>query len=156
MTINSTDPFAYPLIDPGLLSEDVDIAILREGIRSARRFVAASSWKSYVISPAPTNNATTDAELDDYIRSNAVSFFHPVATTAISPAGATWGVVDPDLKVKGTVGLRIVDAGVAVSINEMPVHKLLADAIVLPLAEFASRTRYCSCICNCRESCRHH
>lgn len=115
VTINGSDPFASPLIDPGLLSKDVDIAILREAIRSARRFVAASAWSSYVISPAPSNNATTDDELDAFIRANAVSFFHPVATTAMSPAGAKWGVVDPDLKVKGTKGLRIVDAGVAVS-----------------------------------------
>jgi len=33
----------------------------------------------------------------------------------MSPQGATWGVVDPDYRVKGTSGLRIVDASIFVS-----------------------------------------
>ena len=60
----------------------------------------------------------TDDELDDYIRQGAVSFFHPVATAAMSPVGAGWGVVDPDLRVKGVLGLRVVDAAVAVRVPE--------------------------------------
>jgi choline dehydrogenase-like flavoprotein len=28
----------------------------------------------------------------------------------MSPRGAQWGVLDPDLRVKGTNGLRVVDA----------------------------------------------
>jgi choline dehydrogenase-like flavoprotein len=41
--------------------------------------------------------------------------FHPTGTAAMSPKGADWGVVDPDLKVKGVEGLRIVDGSVLVS-----------------------------------------
>ena len=36
--------------------------------------------------------------------------FHAVGTAAISQRGAPWGVLDPDLRVKGTKGLRVVDA----------------------------------------------
>ena len=36
--------------------------------------------------------------------------FHPVGTAAMSHRGAPWGVLDPDLRVKGTSGLRVVDA----------------------------------------------
>ena len=38
------------------------------------------------------------------------SEFHAVGTAAISKRGAPWGVLDPDLRVKGTTGLRVVDA----------------------------------------------
>ena len=38
------------------------------------------------------------------------SIFHAVGTAAISERGALWGVLDPDLRVKGTKGLRVVDA----------------------------------------------
>jgi len=113
VTINSTDPFAAPLIDPGLLLQEVDVHVVREAIRSSRRFVAAKAFEGYILESL--NTAETDEELEAYIRDNAVSFFHPVATAAMSPRNATWGVVDPDLKVKGVTGLRIVDASVAVS-----------------------------------------
>jgi choline dehydrogenase-like flavoprotein len=114
VSINSTDPFAHPLIDLQLLSEPVDIVILREAIKSSRRFFTAKAWDGYLLEAL--NTAETDDEIDEYIRKNAVSFFHPVATAAMSPVGATWGVVDPDLKVKGVTGLRIVDASVAPSL----------------------------------------
>ncbi|KAF8825939.1 hypothetical protein HHX47_DHR6000663 [Lentinula edodes] len=115
VTINSTNPFDAPLIDPGLLSAEVDIHILREAIRTAHKFVEAAAWSDYILQDL--TNATTDAEIDEFIRNNAVSFFHPVSTSAMSPFGTTdWGVVDPDLRVKGVNGLRIVDASVAPSL----------------------------------------
>ncbi|GLB40800.1 putative aryl-alcohol oxidase [Lyophyllum shimeji] len=83
---------------------------MREAIRAARRFAAAPVWAGYIV--ASTNNATTDAELDQFIRENASSFFHPVGTCGMSPRGAGYGVVDPDLRVKGVRGVRVVDASV--------------------------------------------
>jgi choline dehydrogenase-like flavoprotein len=38
------------------------------------------------------------------------SVYHVVGSASVSPRGAAWGVVDPDLTVKKTVGLSIVDA----------------------------------------------
>ena len=38
------------------------------------------------------------------------SDYHGVGTAAVSSRGAQWGVLDPDLRVKGTTGLRVVDA----------------------------------------------
>ena len=35
---------------------------------------------------------------------------HAVGTAAMSDRGAQWGVLHPDLGVKGTTGLRVVDA----------------------------------------------
>jgi len=86
---------------------------MREAIRSVLRFVAAPVWSDYIISRV--SNATTDAELDDYIRSNSGSIFHAVGTAGMSAYNASYGVVDPDLRVKKVEGLRIVDASVIVS-----------------------------------------
>ncbi len=63
----------------------------------------------------PAANATTDDELDVYIRSIAAPFLHGVGSAAMSARNASWGVVDPDFRVKGTSGLRVVDASVFVS-----------------------------------------
>jgi choline dehydrogenase-like flavoprotein len=40
------------------------------------------------------------------------SVWHAVGTASLSAAGSKSGVVGPDLKVKGTVGLRVADASV--------------------------------------------
>lgn len=36
--------------------------------------------------------------------------WHAVGTTSVSPVGASWGVIDPDMSVKKCVGLSVVDA----------------------------------------------
>jgi choline dehydrogenase-like flavoprotein len=116
--LSSRDPFDPPVIDPQLLNTNFDIFVLKEAVRSSRRFVTASAWKDYVVAPfSDQANITTDADLESYIRNTSSSEFHPVGTASMSPLRAPWGVVDPDLKVKGVTGLRIVDASIFVSIR---------------------------------------
>ena len=47
---------------------------------------------------------------DILILSPECSDGHGIGTATMSERGAKWGVLDPDLKVKGTTGLRVVDA----------------------------------------------
>ncbi|KAJ7131692.1 pyranose dehydrogenase [Mycena crocata] len=111
--INSTNPFDAPLIDPGLLADDADVRALREGVKMARRFVTAPAFKGYILDEVDVlANATSDAALDAAIRGIAGASSHIVGTAAMSARDAEWGVVDPDLRVKGAKGLRIVDASV--------------------------------------------
>ncbi|KAJ7654786.1 pyranose dehydrogenase [Mycena rosella] len=114
ITLNRTHPLTGPpLIDPGLLSNSFDVLALREGVKMARRFVEAKAWQGYILNEAdPFANATTDAELDAAIRATAGTSSHLVGSAAMSARGAGYGVVDPDLRVKGTVGLRVIDASV--------------------------------------------
>ncbi|KAJ6494979.1 aryl-alcohol oxidase [Mycena vulgaris] len=113
ITLNSSDPLAAPLINPNLLESDVDLFIMRYAVRSALRFAAARPWAGYVTaSPTGVHSTSTDAELDAYIRENAGTVYHPVGTASVSPPGAQFGVVDPDLRVKGLIGLRVVDLSV--------------------------------------------
>ncbi|KAF8164484.1 aryl-alcohol oxidase [Mycena galopus ATCC 62051] len=90
ITINTNNPFDPPVIDLGLLQNDLDIFTIREGIKQ---------------------NVTT-AALDEIIRNSAGVGLHMVGSAAMSPRDAIWGVVNPDLLVKGVDGLRIVDASV--------------------------------------------
>jgi hypothetical protein len=87
---------------------------MREGLRSALRFAAAPAWDGYVISSVGVNISSTDAELDEYILNNAGTVDHVAGTASMSRKGAPYGVVDPDLRVKGLTGLRIVDLSVVV------------------------------------------
>ncbi|KAJ7471308.1 pyranose dehydrogenase [Mycena galericulata] len=114
VTINSTDPFAPPLIDPGLLANVTDLHALREGAKMAQRFVTAPVWAGYILSPANALASATDddAALEAAIIAAAGSGPHLVGTASMSARGSTNGVVDPDLLVKGARGLRIIDASV--------------------------------------------
>ncbi|KJA26264.1 GMC oxidoreductase [Hypholoma sublateritium FD-334 SS-4] len=109
----TNNPFDAPLIDPAYLESDFDIFVARESIKGFARFMAAPAWKGVVLGPqGALANATTDAELDDFIRSTASAGAHPVGTAAMSESAAAFGVVNPDLLVKNASGLRIVDASI--------------------------------------------
>ncbi|RDB26743.1 Pyranose dehydrogenase [Hypsizygus marmoreus] len=113
VSLRSSDPFDKPLINPGFLGSPLEMFIMREAIRGAIRFLAAPAWKDYVIGPlGPLQATATDEELDEYIHASANPGDHPVGTAAMSAKDAEYGVVDPDLRVKGVSGLRIVDASV--------------------------------------------
>ncbi|TFK91941.1 GMC oxidoreductase [Polyporus arcularius HHB13444] len=109
ITLASTDPFAAPAINPNFLANPVDLAIMRSGIRAARAFVSAPAWSGYILSEfGPSADAHTDDELDAFSRNNTDTIDHPVGTVAMGKGVA--GALEPDLRVKGTVGLRVVDA----------------------------------------------
>ena len=110
MTITSTDPLAHPVINPNLLATDADLAVMREAVRTARAFVAAPAWSDYIIAEfGDFANAQTDDELDAFIRANGDAIYHPIGTLAMGT------VLESDLRVKGTKGLRVVDASAFVS-----------------------------------------
>ncbi|KAJ7489582.1 aryl-alcohol oxidase [Mycena latifolia] len=112
ITLNTSNPSGPPLIDPGYLTSEFDLFAAREGLKRAQRFVTAPVWKDYILAPTvDIENLTTD-ELHQFIRNNTASPSHLVGSASMSARDATYGVVDPDLIVKGASGLRIIDASV--------------------------------------------
>ncbi|KAJ7157766.1 aryl-alcohol oxidase [Mycena filopes] len=113
VTLSSADPFEQPNINPNLLGADFDLFAMGEGITAARRFAKAKAWDGYVIREFDDLAAVTDdAKLKAYIQLNAGTIYHPVGTASMSPVGAQFGVVNPDLVAKGISGLRIADASI--------------------------------------------
>lgn len=89
---------------------------MREGIKMTRKFLTAPAWKGYILAETPAlANATTNAALEQFIRNTAGTSSHLVGSAGMSARDADYGVVDPDLRVKGASGLRIIDASVLVS-----------------------------------------
>ncbi|KDR77821.1 hypothetical protein GALMADRAFT_245927 [Galerina marginata CBS 339.88] len=113
--INSTNSFDVPIIDAGLLTDKTDVPLLREAVRSILRLSSAPAWSDYIIGPADPSQpiiTSSDAEIDAFLRANARSAYHVVGTSSMSPKGMKTGVVDPDLRLKKAIGVRIVDASV--------------------------------------------
>jgi len=76
-------------------------------------YLSANAWQGYILGSLNNiTNATSDADLEAYARQHASPNGHVVGTVSMSPRNADYGVVDPDLLVKGVQHLRIVDASI--------------------------------------------
>ncbi|KAJ7242975.1 glucose-methanol-choline oxidoreductase [Mycena rebaudengoi] len=112
ISINSSNPFDPPVIDPGLLASDFDLLTLREALKRAQKFVSAPVWKNYIIAPIEDLENIPSEALDKHIRNSALAGLHMVGSAGMSARNAGYGVVDPNLLVKGVSGLCIIDASV--------------------------------------------
>ena len=139
VTIKSNDIFDPPSVNPNFLDSEFDMFVMREAIRSVRRFAQAPAFSDYVLSLVDT--ATSDVELDQFIRSSAVTVSHGVGTAAMSPKEAQYGVVDPDLRVKKVSGLRVMDASVLVSHTQRSMEREGVDDL-RPFAADGPRCSY--------------
>lgn len=97
-----------------MLSTEFDIFTMREAIKAVRRFVAAQAWSGWILEEtSPSSEAQTDAEIEAYIRATCFTVNHVTCTVPMGKSGEASsgnGALNSDLTVKGTVGLRVVDA----------------------------------------------
>ena len=81
--------------------------------------MAAPAWTGWIIEEVGAwAQAQTDDEIEQYIRNTSSTVDHVSGTVAMGKTGSTGsgtGALNSDLTVKGTVGLRVVDASVFVS-----------------------------------------
>jgi len=109
----SADPKKPPRIRQNFLATDTDWKTLRAGLRMVRDIGRQAPLQPFVIREiAPGDRAVSDAELDDYIRATNITVHHPAGTCKMGVAMDRMAVVDPELRVFGTEGLRVVDGSV--------------------------------------------
>lgn len=109
--LRSPDPADKVKIHLNIFSAAADFTTARAGIRIARKLYGTEPMAGLVERETlPGEDATSDAALDEHIRQFAQVTQHPVGTCAMGTGPAC--VVDPELRVRGIVGLRVVDASV--------------------------------------------
>jgi choline dehydrogenase-like flavoprotein len=115
LTLASADPFAAPLIDPNFLAERDDVDRLVRGFKLMRHILQQPALAGYRGEELPASaTARSDAQIEAFIRGHADTIYHPVGTCRMG-SGAM-DVVDAQLRVHGTQGLRVVDASMMPSI----------------------------------------
>jgi choline dehydrogenase len=126
--LRSGDPMDHPLLDPRFLSADSDIRRLSHGVREALAVAATGPLDKWVAGPVGGVSANLDDdELSAWLRAHAESFAHMVG-------GCRMGldenaVVDPQLRVHGLEGLRVVDVSVMPSnVSGHPAAAVMAIA----------------------------
>jgi choline dehydrogenase len=111
--LRSADPRHRPAIDPGYLSDERDSRALAAGLKMTREFVTARPMADICSGElAPGPHIRSDADLLQYVRNAVVTLYHPVGTCSMGGESRWNSVVDPELKVRGVHGLRVVDASV--------------------------------------------
>jgi choline dehydrogenase-like flavoprotein len=109
--LQSTDPRAQVRIHYNYLSDPADIEQLRRGFRLAREIGEApelAAFRDEELSPG--RDVQSDADVDAHLRATSTTVSHPVSTCKMGTDAAS--VVDPELRVRGVSGLRVVDASV--------------------------------------------
>lgn len=108
--LSSADPMAPPRIDPQFLSDPEDLAVLMKGARKTRQLMQTEPLAGYIHKELFIKEEPDDAALEQHIRSRSDTIYHPVGTCKMGQDDMA--VVDPELKVRGLEGLRVVDASV--------------------------------------------
>jgi choline dehydrogenase len=107
----SPDPTAVPEIVHNWLQAEEDQRLSLRAIRMARELVAAPSLAAIVESDCwPSAECQSNDELIDYARRFGNTGYHPVGTCRMGLDDDA--VLDPQLRVKGITGLRVIDASV--------------------------------------------
>ncbi|TFY53255.1 hypothetical protein EVJ58_g9550 [Rhodofomes roseus] len=108
-----------PVIDPRYLESENDINVAVRATRLLCRMARAEPLNSLLdwtttedtdyFWPGNTDPSEVNDALKQWIRDNANPIFHPVASARMGKDPQT-SVVDPELRVHGIAGLRVVDA----------------------------------------------
>lgn len=111
VTLKNADPMSDPAIDPQFLSDRRDLETMIKGAKMTRQILHTEPMASYAKRELfGVKDNMTDAEWERHIRARADTIYHPVGTCKMGIDNLA--VVDPQLRVHGLTGLRVVDASV--------------------------------------------
>ncbi|CAH2259723.1 glucose dehydrogenase [FAD, quinone] [Pararge aegeria] len=117
--LRSANPYDYPYIYPNYLTDENDVKTLVEGVKIAFALSRTKAFQKHAsvfnnhIFPACRNLVKfTDAFWECMIRQYTCTIYHPVGTVKMGPYWDPDAVVDPELKVYGVKGLRVVDGSI--------------------------------------------
>ena len=111
VTLRSADPAASPAIDPNYLGDPYDLKVSVEGLKISREIMTQGAFSRFVkCEHLPGPEVKTQAQCEEYARRYGRTSYHPVGTCKMGVDDAA--VVDPQLRVRGIAGLRVVDSSI--------------------------------------------
>ena len=130
-TTNVTDPMR---INPNYMATDADWQVMRECMRLGLDVAQQPAFKPYhhrEHTPGPLIRSAK--AMDDFIRQDAASAYHPCGTCKMGSDSDAMAVVNSQLQVHGIENLRVIDASVMPSVPSANIN-----AATIMLAERAS------------------
>jgi 4-pyridoxate dehydrogenase len=132
LTLRSSDPRDPPRIHYNFLTAPNDLPTLRQGFKLARELAyhqALDPYRGKELSPG--EKVHTDTEIDAWLRNTLITAHHPAGTCQMGTTPAA--VLDPEMRVRGVEGLRVVDASAMPDLVSAHIN-----ACVIMMAEKAS------------------
>jgi choline dehydrogenase len=109
--LTSADPAVMPLVDPNYLSDPTDLDIAVKGFRWIRKVLSAEAFKPYLKEEQlPGKDVETDEQIREFITTWGKTDYHPVGSCKMGVD--EMAVVDPELRVHGIDGLRVIDSSI--------------------------------------------
>lgn len=117
MRLRSADPFADPEFSPNYLTHPDDLRCLVRGFRYLREILRTRPLAGIVqaeVTPGPS--VKSEEDIADYCKRTTFTNYHPVGSCRMGPDSDPSAVLDPQLRVRGLQGLRVLDASMMPSI----------------------------------------
>jgi choline dehydrogenase len=114
----STSAFEKPQVFFNYLSHQDDWMEMRACVRLTREIFAQQAFDRYrgrEIQPGAA--VQTDEQIDAFIRDKVESAYHPSCSCKMGSANDPMAVVNPECKVYGLEGLRVVDSSIMPSVT---------------------------------------
>ena len=121
--LTDRNPTSKPLIIQNFLSNESDIAALRQMIKIMRQIGSSGAFAQFSggeIFPGPS--ILSDQEIDGFIASNAITLHHPVGTCRMGLESDPMSVLNSNMQVFGVDGLRVVDGSAMPRVVRGPVN----------------------------------
>jgi choline dehydrogenase len=109
LRLRAGDPSGQIEIHPRLLEAREDVETMLAGMQRAKDILGSEPFAPHVLAREFPANGDRAAD-EDFLRANARSFMHPIATCRMGVDD--YAVVSPDLRVRGAERLWIADASV--------------------------------------------
>ncbi|MEE9322631.1 MAG: choline dehydrogenase [Granulosicoccus sp.] len=113
LAIRSADPYRAPSIRFNYLQHEQDRQDWRDCIRLTREILQQPSltpFRGDEIQPGV--DIESDAAIDQWVRANAESAYHPSCSVKLGAEDDPMAVLDSDCRVRGASGLRVVDSSI--------------------------------------------
>ena len=116
--LKSAEPADAPRIFFDYLSQPEDWVEMRACVRLTREVFGQPAFDRYRGREIQPGEAVqTDAQIDAFVRDKVESAYHPCGTCRMGQASNPLAVVDPQARVIGLQGLRVVDSSIMPSIT---------------------------------------
>jgi choline dehydrogenase len=114
----SASPLDKPRILFNYLSQPDDWTEMRACVRLTREIFAQAAFDRFRGREIqPGKDVQTDAQIDEFIRAKIETAYHPCCSCKMGGAQDRMAVVDPQTRVYGLEGLRVVDSSIMPSIT---------------------------------------